>query len=142
MHAPRLRLFVPLFALLVMAGCGGGDKSTQPVVPPSDGLPAGTPAADSRTHLTQRLEKALEFEVEAEYAKLLTADFRYTFSLASDPLLVDQYPNWSRTDEIAAMTHLFHGFTNASDEVIPGASHWIPLDAPDRLNELLLGWLR
>jgi pimeloyl-ACP methyl ester carboxylesterase len=27
-------------------------------------------------------------------------------------------------------------------EVIPGASHWIPLDAPGRLNELLLDWLR
>jgi pimeloyl-ACP methyl ester carboxylesterase len=27
-------------------------------------------------------------------------------------------------------------------EEIPGASHWIPLDAPARLNELLLGWLR
>ena len=27
-------------------------------------------------------------------------------------------------------------------EVIPGASHWIPLDAPDRLNDLLLDWLR
>jgi pimeloyl-ACP methyl ester carboxylesterase len=27
-------------------------------------------------------------------------------------------------------------------EVIAGASHWIPLDAPDRLNELLLGWFR
>lgn len=26
--------------------------------------------------------------------------------------------------------------------VIEGASHWIPLDAPDRLNQLLLGWLR
>ncbi len=26
-------------------------------------------------------------------------------------------------------------------EVIDGASHWIPLDAPDRLNELLLEWL-
>jgi hypothetical protein len=26
-------------------------------------------------------------------------------------------------------------------EVIPGASRWIPLDAPGRLNELLLGWL-
>ena len=26
-------------------------------------------------------------------------------------------------------------------EEIGGASHWIPLDAPDRLNELLLGWL-
>jgi pimeloyl-ACP methyl ester carboxylesterase len=27
-------------------------------------------------------------------------------------------------------------------EVIEGASHWIPLDAPDRLNALLLEWLR
>ena len=27
-------------------------------------------------------------------------------------------------------------------EEIPGASHWVPLDAPDRLNELLLSWLR
>jgi pimeloyl-ACP methyl ester carboxylesterase len=26
-------------------------------------------------------------------------------------------------------------------EEIPGASHWVPLDAPDRLNELLLDWL-
>jgi pimeloyl-ACP methyl ester carboxylesterase len=26
-------------------------------------------------------------------------------------------------------------------EEITGASHWIPLDAPERLNELLLGWL-
>jgi pimeloyl-ACP methyl ester carboxylesterase len=26
-------------------------------------------------------------------------------------------------------------------EVIPGASHWIPLDAPDQLNDLLLDWL-
>ncbi len=27
-------------------------------------------------------------------------------------------------------------------EQIAGASHWIPLDAPDRLNELLLDWFR
>jgi pimeloyl-ACP methyl ester carboxylesterase len=27
-------------------------------------------------------------------------------------------------------------------EEISGASHWVPLDAPDRLNELLLEWLR
>ena len=26
-------------------------------------------------------------------------------------------------------------------EEIPGASHWVPLDAPERLNELLLDWL-
>jgi pimeloyl-ACP methyl ester carboxylesterase len=27
-------------------------------------------------------------------------------------------------------------------EEIPGATHWIPLDAPERLNELLLDWLK
>ena len=27
-------------------------------------------------------------------------------------------------------------------EEIPGATHWIPLDAPERLNQLLLDWLR
>ena len=27
-------------------------------------------------------------------------------------------------------------------EEIPDASHWVPLDAPERLNELLLDWLR
>jgi pimeloyl-ACP methyl ester carboxylesterase len=27
-------------------------------------------------------------------------------------------------------------------EVIEGASHWIPLDAPDRVNSLLLDWLQ
>jgi pimeloyl-ACP methyl ester carboxylesterase len=26
-------------------------------------------------------------------------------------------------------------------EEIPGASHWVPLDAPEALNDLLLGWL-
>jgi pimeloyl-ACP methyl ester carboxylesterase len=26
-------------------------------------------------------------------------------------------------------------------EEIPGASHWVPLDAPGRLNDLLLDWL-
>jgi pimeloyl-ACP methyl ester carboxylesterase len=30
----------------------------------------------------------------------------------------------------------------SEDKEIPDASHWIPLDAPERLNELLLGWLR
>jgi pimeloyl-ACP methyl ester carboxylesterase len=29
----------------------------------------------------------------------------------------------------------------ARAEQIDNASHWIPLDAPDRLNQLLLEWL-
>jgi pimeloyl-ACP methyl ester carboxylesterase len=27
-------------------------------------------------------------------------------------------------------------------EEVPDASHWVPLDAPGRLNDLLLEWLR
>jgi len=27
-------------------------------------------------------------------------------------------------------------------EEIRGASYWVPLDAPERLNELLLDWLK
>jgi len=120
MRSSRGAQIASWLVLFVLAGCGGGDKSTKPIVP-SDGLPAGTPAANSQAHLTQRLEATLESMVEAEYAKLLADDFRYRFSVANDPLLVDQYPNWGRTDEIAALTHLFNGFTNTNHDVIPGA---------------------
>ena len=122
MHAPRLALFAPLFVLFVLAGCGGGDDATKPIVP-ADGLPAGTPQADSPAHLAARLEATWESQVEAEYAKLLTDDFRFHFSLANDPVLVDHYgDNWRRDDEVAALTHLFDGFTNTSGDPIPGAT--------------------
>jgi len=114
------RLVLP--ALLLLAGCGGGDKTTKPVLP-SDGLPAGTPAADSPTHLIQRFEATWEYEVEAQYALLLTDDFRFKFSAAADPELVDRYPNWGRVDDIASTTHLFDGFENSTGTAVPGASH-------------------
>jgi hypothetical protein len=118
----RLKFFASGLFLFVLVGCGGGDKTTKPIVP-SDGLPAGTPAADSPEHLAMRLEATWENEVEAEYAKLLTDDFRFHFSLASDPLLAAAYgDNWKRADEIDALTHLFHGFRNADSDTIPGAN--------------------
>jgi len=111
-----------LLVLFSLAGCGGGDKATEPVVP-SDGLPSGTPQADSPAHLAQRLEATWENKVEAQYALLLSDDFRYHFSLASDPVLVDRYgDNWKRADEVTALTHLFHGFTNTQGTPIPAAS--------------------
>jgi len=122
MSNARLPLFASWLMLLLLAGCGGGDKTTKPIVP-SDGLPAGTPAADTPQHLTARLEATWESQVEAEYAKLLTEDFRFHFSLASDPTLAAIYgDNWKRADEIDALTHLFHGFTNAVSDTILGAS--------------------
>jgi len=118
----RLLRFASLIVLFSLAGCGGGDKTTKPIVP-SDGLPAVTPQADTPAHLAQRLEATWESQVETEYAKLLTDDFRFHFSPASDPVLVETYGNnWKRSDEIEALTHLFHGFTNAESDTIPGAN--------------------
>ena len=119
----RFRLPLALSVLLFVVGCGGGDKSTKPVVP-SDGLPSGTPAADSPTHLAQRLEATWESEVEAEYGRLLTSDFRYHFSASSDPDLVVRYPEGlSRSEEIGTLTNLFNGFTSSTNGSIPGTSH-------------------
>jgi hypothetical protein len=119
MNASRL---APLALLLVLLNGCGSDNPAKPV-PPSDGLPAGTPAADSPAHLAVRLEATWESQVEGEYAKLLTDDFRFHFSSASDPGLDALYgDNWKRADEIDAITHLFDGFTNADSVALPGAS--------------------
>jgi hypothetical protein len=118
----RIAPLFALFVLLALAGCGSDDNPTRPV-PPADGLPAGTPAADTPAHFAQRLEATWESQVETEYAKLLTDDFHFRFSVSSDPLLVGAYGNnWKRAEEIDALTHLFHGFANAASDTIPGAS--------------------
>jgi hypothetical protein len=122
MRASRPASLATLLVLFSLAGCSGDDKTTKPVVQ-SDGLPAGTPQADSPQHLATRLEATWESQVEGEYGKLLSDDFRFHFSLNSDPELVNQYgDNWKRADEIAAFTHLFHGFMNTGGMSIPGAS--------------------
>jgi hypothetical protein len=119
MRPSRLALVLP-FAFLI-AGCGGGDKSTKPVTP-ADGLPAGTPAANSPMNLMQRFEATWKSQVESQYAPLLSDDFRYVFSVAADPVLANQYPNWSKADEEASTRHLFDGFRNSVGDSVPGAS--------------------
>lgn len=124
MTQTRLRFGFSLLAcgiLLFAAGCGGS-KPTKVVVP-KDGLPAGTPINDSEMHLMTRMEVTFEAQSGAEYAKLLTDDFVFHFSEASDPTLVATYgENWSRNDETAAVTHLFEGFDALAGQHIPGAS--------------------
>ena len=107
--------------LVVLSGCGSGsDIPTDPLTKP---IPPDAPAADSPAHLIERMELTWERKDEASYALLLTSDFRYHFSPAADPLLADLYgDNWSRIDEMASITHLFHGFTNSNDVQIPAAS--------------------
>jgi hypothetical protein len=110
-------------AISVLAiGCGG--SKTTKVIVPKDGLPTGTPINDSEAHLMARFEATFDAQSQAEYAKLLTDDFRFHFSAASDPDLVSMYgDNWGRDDETIAIGNLFAGFTNSVGVVIPGASN-------------------
>lgn len=119
MPHPRRLSFGWLLVVLALAGCGGGDKIVGDPwpVPPGDG-----PQADSPVHLVQRLERNWEFMDLPEYRKLLAEDFHFRFSPLSDPLLVDQYPNWDVVDETASARHLFEGFTNTAGELIPAAT--------------------
>ena len=89
-------LALTLTAIFAFAGCG-----KNPFTPPPDdgesGLPENTVPADSPQNLMARFQATYEYQVQPEYVKLLTNDFRYTFSADTDPTLVAQYgPNWGK----------------------------------------------
>jgi len=110
--------------MLAFAGCGGN-----PFKPPPDtgngGLPVDTPANDSPQNTMTRFQRTYEYQVQPEYVKLLTNDFRYTFSADTDPTLVAQYgPNWGKDDEAQSADHLFNGFTSSTTGLyVPGATN-------------------
>jgi hypothetical protein len=115
-----IRWMFALPAFLLLAGCGG-DESTRPVVP-ANGLPAGTPAADSPAHLMQRFEATWDSQAGAQYALLLTEDFRFHFSETWDFDLVDAYGDtWDKASEDTAASNLFDGFRLADGTFVPGA---------------------
>jgi hypothetical protein len=105
-----------LLLVLTVSGCA----FHPPDVPPTP-IPV-LPTPDSPQNLMLRFEGVYELQSAANYEPLLTSDFRYTFSLASDPTLVDRYPNWGLDDEVESTRHLFEGFTTATGEVVPAAS--------------------
>jgi hypothetical protein len=118
-----LALLACCLAVFAVLAAGCSDSKSTKVVVPNDGLPAGTPVNDSESHLMNRFEATFDAQSEGEYAKLLTDDFRFHFSQASDPDLVLAYgDNWGRVDETTAVTHLFDGFTDPVNGIIPGAS--------------------
>ena len=104
-----------LLSLLAVAsvtwlpGCGKSDNPAAPLIPRA--LPDSIPQAATPTLLLERLEAAYEFAVPTDYGRLLSADFRFTFSASSDPELVTRYGNaWGKSDEMASASHLFAGF--------------------------------
>jgi hypothetical protein len=114
MHRAR-RFLLPLL-LIALSGCAFDPSKT--IVPP----PPPMPEPDSPQNLMIRFEGVYELQSAVNYEALLTSDFRYTFSLASDPTLVDRYPNWGRDDEVESTRHLFEGFTTTTGETVPAAS--------------------
>ena len=107
-----------LLAVAPLCGCA----FDPPVVPPPP--PITLPDATSPTELMERFRLVYERQLAPEYAAVLTSDFRYTFSLESDPALVAQYgENWGKDDEVDSATHLFDGFVSSvSGNFVPGAS--------------------
>lgn len=120
--ARRSALLAALVLLPVLSGCGS-NPFNPPIDPGGDGhVPGDTPVNDSPQNLMIRFEKSYEFQDLPNYEALLTSDFRYTFSAASDPELVDRYPNWGLDDEVESTKHLFEGFVNSNGDPIAAAS--------------------
>jgi hypothetical protein len=119
--ALALTLSVPL----VLSGCGGNPFN--PIIDPGgDGrIPTQTPLNDSVLNTMSRFVASYSFQDLPNYSALLTSDFQYTFSAASDPDLVALYSaGWGKDDETESSKHLFEGFTN-SDPVpkfVPAAT--------------------
>ena len=118
----RLSFLVLGLAVLPLAtGCG-----SNPFNPPTDlggGLPPETPLNDTPQNTMLRFEATYEHQVLAQYELLFASNFRFSFSLDSDPLLVSQYgTNWGKDDEVESTSHLFDGFTNEAGVFVPGAA--------------------
>lgn len=103
---------------LLAAGC----NSKSPLTPLSSPPIPEVVWNNSPQNLMLRLEYTYEFQDLPNYGRLLTPDFRYMFSQASDPTLVAAYGNnWAKVDETESAKHLFEGFTNANGDAIPAA---------------------
>jgi len=124
--------------VLFLGGCGFNPPVGDDKIPPP-------PLNDSPQGAVLLFEYIYEQQSLPLYEPLLTSDFRYTFSVASDPELVDRYPNWGRDDEVESTRHLFEGFQNIAGQTVPRASR-ITLDltglqyGPDFTHPDSAGW--
>jgi hypothetical protein len=105
--------FLILAALLAgVLGCGTEPERPAPL-PPSSDTPAGAIA---------RLVWAYEGRKPQEFSDLLTGDFRFEFSPAKDPSLVDEWPEgWLKPDEVISARNLFQGGHDRQDQYVAPA---------------------
>ena len=109
------RAFPPCLLALLLCSCAFNPEKKEIINPPP-------PTNDSPQGAVLRFEYIYEQQALLLYEPLLTSDFRYTVSAASDPELVNRYPNWGRDDEVESTRHLFEGFQNTLGERIPRAN--------------------
>lgn len=115
-----MRFLASSFLLALLSGCAFHPPEDPGKTPPE-------PINDSPQGAVLRFKYVYEQQALPLYELLLTSDFRYTFSIAADPRLVNQYPNWGRDDEVESTKHLFEGFTNSQGVDVARASR-ITLD--------------
>ncbi len=117
-HVFALCLALVPLAVVGLAPSGCAFRPTgitqQPVPPPLNSTPQGA---------ILRLQRLYENQDAVNYAALLTADFRYTFSAQSDPALATTWgTNWGKIDEVDSAEHLFSGFVNTEGKAVPPAT--------------------
>lgn len=110
-----LRLASSLLLVLFVTGCG--HSTTQPPPPTFEWRWPRDPQ-----EVLLFVRKAFVDRDALHYPGLLTKDFEYNFSAATDPDLATMYPNWGKDDETESAIHLFDGFINTSGNPQPGAS--------------------
>ena len=111
-----LRCSLMLLAL-GLAGCSD-DKSSVNAPPNGDAFPAAT----TPEQLIENLEEAITTLDLEEFARLLHEDYRFWFS--PDDIHAAGVTNWSRAEELAAITQMFSGEEGTrgegeSTEVVP-----------------------
>jgi hypothetical protein len=90
-------------AACLASGCGGGKSN--PVVPPTNGVPR----ASSPDQALRRLEYAWDNRDPNVYRDLFTSDFTFAFVPGDSAGIPFQVTPWSRDDELTSFNHLVNG---------------------------------
>jgi len=97
----------------------GCNHSTEPKTT----QPPSLVANDTPAHAIERLITSYENKNESAFAGMVTGNYQYEFSNATDPNLVTDYATgWFKVDETSASTHLFSGYTPSGGATLEPAS--------------------